>query len=112
MAQKITKAMVSSETSSAKGQQMFLTRAKNAGEEDTVDQSVRHPTQAEGPNMKLVMNPTGKLHEFESLSSEQQSLLEKLANHSVPAAAKLASATQDTREGGRGGSKLMLMEIL
>jgi len=66
MAHKLSSAMFNEKNKSTKGQQMFLSRVQNAGEEEVLD----HGDPNKVPNLKHVMNPEGRMTEWEDVTKE------------------------------------------
>ena len=78
LAHKLSSAMFNEKNKSTKGQQMFLSRVENAGE-DEVDQQ-----QGKMPSLKHVMNPEGRMTEWEDVSKEDQPNMEQMMVHAAP----------------------------
>merc|ERR1719282_1201037 len=62
-----------------KGAKMYLTRMENSG--GFGDDTPKHDNV---PNMKLVMNPEGKVHVWDDLPPEQRPDMGQLATHAAP----------------------------
>merc|ERR1719370_2239208 len=77
MAHKLSSAMFNEKNKSTKGQQMFLSRVQNAGDEE-VDQPIDHDRV---PNLKHVMNPEGRMLEWGDVIPEDQLSVEMVAGH-------------------------------
>merc|ERR1719342_530235 len=73
--------MFNEKNSTSKGQKMYLTRLQNSGGMHDDDYRSRHDTV---PNMKLVMNPEGKVHEWDDLTEEQKENYNQIASHATP----------------------------
>merc|ERR1719315_839025 len=73
--------MFNDKNSSSKGQKMYLTRVQNSGGMHDDDYQNRHDTV---PNMKLVMNPEGKVHEWDDLPEDQKPDYQQIAVHAAP----------------------------
>merc|ERR1719285_1631003 len=80
MAHKLSSAMFNEKNKSTKGQQMFLSRAQNAGEEEVLD----HGDPNKMPNLKHVMNPEGRMTEWEDVTKEDLPNAEMMAAHAAP----------------------------
>jgi len=81
MAHRLSSAMFNDKNSSSKGQKMYLTRVQNSGGMHDDDYQNRHDTV---PNMKLVMNPEGKVHEWDDLPEDQKPDYQQIAVHAAP----------------------------
>merc|ERR1719283_125156 len=81
MAHRLSSAMFNEKNSSSKGQKMYLTRFQNSGGMHDDDYQNRHDAV---PNMKLVMNPEGKVHEWDDLTEEQKENYNQIASHATP----------------------------
>merc|ERR1719305_1051646 len=77
MAHKLSSAMFNEKNKSTKGQQMFLSRVQNAGEEEVGDPNKM-------PNLKHVMNPEGRMTEWEDVTKEDLPNAEMMAAHAAP----------------------------
>merc|ERR1719342_1155856 len=73
--------MFNEKNSTSKGQKMYLTRLQNSGGMHDDDYRSRHDAV---PNMKLVMNPEGKVHEWDDLTEEQKENYNQIASHATP----------------------------
>merc|ERR1719295_2485979 len=88
MAHKLSSAMFNEKNKSTKGQQMFLSRVQNAGawvhngngEEEVLEQG--DPNKM--PNLKHVMNPEGRMTEWEDVTKEDLPNAEMMAAHAAP----------------------------
>merc|ERR1719175_541124 len=80
MAHKLSSAMFNEKNKSTKGQQMFLSRVQNAGEEEVLKQG--DPNKM--PNLKHVMNPEGRMTEWEDVTKEDLPNAEMMAAHAAP----------------------------
>merc|ERR1719285_82227 len=80
MAHKLSSAMFNEKNKSTKGQQMFLSRVQNAGEEEQLD----HGDPNKMPNLKHVMNPEGRMTEWEDVTKEDLPNAEMMAAHAAP----------------------------
>merc|ERR1719266_2679898 len=80
MAHKLSSAMFNEKNKSTKGQQMFLSRVQNAGEEEVLD----HGDPNKMPNLKHVMNPEGRMTEWEDVTKEDLPNAEMMAAHAAP----------------------------
>merc|ERR1719300_2240367 len=78
MAHKLSSAMFNEKNKSTKGQQMFLSRVQNAGEEEVLEQGDKMP------NLKHVMNPEGRMTEWEDVTKEDLPNAEMMAAHAAP----------------------------
>jgi len=81
MAHRLSSAMFNEKNSSSKGQKMYLTRVQNSGGMHDDDYQSRHDAV---PNMKLVMNPEGKVHEWDDLPEDQKPNYQQIAAHAAP----------------------------
>merc|ERR1711915_768343 len=81
MAHRLSSAMFNESNSSSKGQKMYLTRLQNSGGMHDADYQSRHDVV---PNMKLVMNPEGKVHEWDDLPEDQKPDYQQIAVHAAP----------------------------
>merc|ERR1719481_862371 len=81
MAHRLSSAMFNEKNSSSKGQKMYLTRVQNSGGMHDDDYQNRHDVV---PNMKLVMNPEGKVHEWDDLPEDQRPDYQTIAQHAAP----------------------------
>merc|ERR1712013_399132 len=81
MAHRLSSAMFNDKNSSSKGQKMYLTRVQNSGGMHDDDYQSRHDSV---PNMKLVMNPEGKVHEWDDLPEDQKPDYQQMAVHAAP----------------------------
>jgi len=78
MAHKLSSAMFNEKNKSTKGQQMFLSRVQNAGEEEVLEHGDKMP------NLKHVMNPEGRMTEWEDVTKEDLPNAEMMAAHAAP----------------------------
>merc|ERR1712123_217264 len=81
MAHRLSSAMFNEKNKSSNGQKMFLTRVQNSGGMHDDDYQNRHDVV---PNMKLVMNPEGKVHEWDDLPEDQKPNYQQIAVHAAP----------------------------
>jgi len=81
MAHRLSSAMFNEKNSSSKGQKMYLTRVQNSGGMHDEEYPPKHDVV---PNMKLVMNPEGKVHEWEDLPEDQKPNYTQVATHAAP----------------------------
>merc|ERR1719211_811925 len=72
--------MFNEKNKSTKGQQMFLSRVQNAGEEEVLD----HGDPNKVPNLKHVMNPEGRMTEWEDVTKEDLPNADLMAAHAAP----------------------------
>jgi len=79
MAHKLSSAMFNEQNKGTKGAKMYLTRMENSG--GFGDDTPKHDNV---PNMKLVMNPEGKVHVWDDLPLEQRPDMGQLATHAAP----------------------------
>jgi len=94
MAQKISKAMFS------KDNKIFANKVQSTGDEN-ISNSGAHPEDLS--NLKLIMNPEGKVHEWGDIPADQLPNADLLAGHAVAAAVKLAGSASDAADSGIGG---------
>merc|ERR1719244_1540353 len=85
MAHKLSSALFKDDNKNSKGQQMYLNRAKKSGEGVDLDMVDTAPKHDQIPNMKLVMNPEGKVHEWNDYDPAELPNASLLAGHAVPA---------------------------
>lgn len=78
MAHKLSSAMFNDKNKATKGQQMFLSRVQNAGEEEVLEHGDKMP------NLKHVMNPEGRMTEWEDVTKEDLPNAEMMAAHAAP----------------------------
>merc|ERR1719435_217365 len=81
MAHRLSSAMFNDKNSSSKGQKMYLTRVQNSGGMHDDEYPPKHDVV---PNMKLVMNPEGKVHEWDDLPEDQKPGYTQVATHAAP----------------------------
>merc|ERR1719410_3150717 len=79
MAHKLSSAMFNEQNKGTKGAKMYLTRMENSG--GFGDDTPKHDNV---PNMKLVMNPEGKVHVWDDLPPEQRPDMGQMATHAAP----------------------------
>jgi len=80
MAHRLSSAMFNKENNASKGQQMYLTRVQNSGGMHDDDYQKHDAV----PNLKLVMNPEGKMHEWDDLPEDQKPNYNQIAVHAAP----------------------------
>jgi len=80
MAHKLSSAMFNEKNKSTKGQQMFLSRVQNSGEEEVLE----HGDPNKIPNLKHVMNPEGRMTEWDDVTEDNFSNAEMMAAHAAP----------------------------
>eukprot|EP00092_Neocalanus_flemingeri_P066376 GFUD01080843.1.p1 GENE.GFUD01080843.1~~GFUD01080843.1.p1 ORF type:complete len:735 (+),score=133.85 GFUD01080843.1:413-2617(+) len=80
MAHRLSSAMFDGKNKSSKGQQMYLTRVQNSGGMHDDDYQKHEAV----PNLKLVMNPEGKVHEWDDLPEDQKPNYNQIAVHAAP----------------------------
>merc|ERR1719430_64958 len=80
MAHKLSSAMFNDKNKSTKGQQMFLSRVQNAGDEE-LEQDM-DPNKM--PNLKHVMNPEGRMLEWGDVTQEELPNVDLMATHAAP----------------------------
>jgi len=79
MAHRLSSAMFNDKNKASSGQKMFLTRMENSG--GFHDETPQHDSV---PNMKLVMNPEGKVHEWDDIPMDQRPDYSQVAVHAAP----------------------------
>jgi len=79
MAHKLSSAMFNEQNKGTKGAKMYLTRMENSG--GFGDDIPKHDNV---PNMKLVMNPEGKVHLWDDLPADQRPDYQQIAVHAAP----------------------------
>merc|ERR1719150_3170047 len=101
MAHRISSALFQEDNKMSKGQNMYLNRAKRSGEV-AEDLEVTHQRHDKVPNLKLVMNPEGKVQEWDDIAPEDQPDMSHVATH---AAAPISLPSPDIAEAaaGKGG---------
>merc|ERR1719357_1146932 len=100
MAHKISSAMFNESNKATKGQQMFLSRVQNAGEEE-IDLPDNH---GKPPSLKHVMNPEGRTVEWGDVSQEEQANMEAMAERSAINITKPDPIAESLNaEAGKGG---------
>jgi len=80
MAHKLSSAMFNDKNKSTKGQQMFLSRVQNAGDEEA--EQDMDPNKM--PNLKHVMNPEGRMLEWGDVTQEELPNVDLMATHAAP----------------------------
>merc|ERR1719278_975991 len=83
MAHKLSSAMFTEQNQASKGAKMYLTRMENSGGFQDKDKETgpKHDTV---PNMKLVMNPEGKVTDWDDLAPDQRPDYSQVAVHAAP----------------------------
>merc|ERR1719334_899254 len=100
MAHKISSAMFNESNKATKGQQMFLSRVQNAGDEE-IDLPDNH---GKPPSLKHVMNPEGRTVEWGDVSQEEQANMEMMAERSAINITKPDPIAESLNaEAGKGG---------
>merc|ERR1719150_881524 len=85
MAHRLSSAMFNEKNKSTKGQQMFLSRVQNAGawvHNGNGEEEVGDPNKV--PNLKHVMNPEGRMTEWEDVTKEELPNADLMAAHAAP----------------------------
>jgi len=102
MAHKLSSSLFEDNNKNSKGHDMFLKRAKKSG--DTMEFEPEIPKHDKTPNLKLVMNPEGKLHDWQDLPEEEVPEMDDLVNTGNPEVAHtLGMMVQNlNEEKGRG----------
>merc|ERR1711892_840337 len=72
--------MFNEKNQSSKGQKMYLTRVQNSGGMHDDDYQKHDAV----PNLKLVMNPEGKVHEWDDLPEDQKPNYSQISVHAAP----------------------------
>jgi len=80
MAHRLSSAMFNEKNQSSKGQKMYLTRVQNSGGMHDDDYQKHDAV----PNLKLVMNPEGKVHEWDDLPEDQKPNYSQISVHAAP----------------------------
>jgi len=90
MAHRLSSAMFNEQNKGTKGAKMYLSRMEHSGGfgEDI-------PKHDNIPNMKLVMNPEGKVHVWDDLPADQRPDLGQLAVHAAPSLKDVIPETAD-----------------
>merc|ERR1711899_504427 len=111
MAHKLSSSLYTNDNKLSKGQEMYLKRAKKSGKWVTTNQlddgsiiepeiPMKNPESA--PNLKLVMNPEGKMHDWSDLPEEEVPDMSQMVMVGNPDVAKaLAEGMNECK--GRGG---------
>merc|ERR1740128_100293 len=83
MAHRLSSALFKEGNKGSKGQQMYLNRAKKSG--DQIGEEEESPrNHGNVPNLKLVMNPGGKVHEWNDLDPADLPDAGMVAGHALP----------------------------
>merc|ERR1719412_1744081 len=101
MAHQLSSSLYNDGNKMSKGQEMHLKRAKTSGDTSDIEASLQQP---EKPlNLKLVMNPEGKLHDWTDLPEEEIPELQQIATGGLnpEAARQMVENLQACK--GRGG---------
>jgi hypothetical protein len=99
MAHKLSSSLYDHGNKLSKGQEMYLKRAKKSG--DTMEIEPEIPQHDKTPNLKLVMNPEGKLHDWTDMPEEEVPEMAQIAMVGNPEIAQtLVSGLNDGK--GRG----------
>merc|ERR1712038_197103 len=77
MAHQLSSSLYTNENKMSKGQEMYLKRAKTSGDTSDIKASLQQPDKP--LNLKLVMNPEGKLHDWTDLPEEEIPELQQVA---------------------------------
>merc|ERR1711892_1537127 len=80
MAHRLSSAMFNEKNQSSKRQKMYLTRVQNSGGMHDDDYQKHDAV----PNLKLVMNPEGKVHEWDDLPEDQKPNYSQISVHAAP----------------------------
>jgi len=100
MAHKLSSSLFNEGNKLSKGQEMYMKRAQKSGETMEIEPEV--PRHDKTPNLKLVMNPEGKLHDWTDLPEEEVPEKIQIAMVGNPEIAKtLSTGLNDCK--GRGG---------
>merc|ERR1719410_803613 len=86
MAHKLSSAMFTEQNKASKGAKMYLTRMENSGGFQDKESVPKHDAV---PNMKLVMNPEGKVTDWDDLDPDQRPDYNQVAGHAAPGAPSL-----------------------
>merc|ERR1719336_1491586 len=86
MAHKLSSAMFTEQNKASKGAKMYLTRMENSGGFHDKETQPKHDPI---PNMKLVMNPEGKVTDWDDLAPDQRPDYSQVAGHAAPGAPAL-----------------------
>merc|ERR1719336_696822 len=81
MAHKLSSAMFTEQNKASKGAKMYLTRMENSGGFQDKESVPKHDAV---PNMKLVMNPEGKVTDWDDLAPDQRPDYSQVAVHAAP----------------------------
>ncbi|XP_059098151.1 trichohyalin-like isoform X3 [Tigriopus californicus] len=79
MAHKLSSSLYDEGNRTSVGQEMFMKRAKKSGDGFTTYEDEEPPRHDKVPNLKLVMNPDGKLHDWTDLPEEELPEMQILA---------------------------------
>merc|ERR1719282_846548 len=97
MAHKLSSAMFKEQNKGTKGAKMYLTRMENSG--GFGDDIPKHDNV---PNMKLVMNPEGKVHLWDDLPADQRPDYSQVAVHAAPSLPEVADPVAESLNAGIG----------
>merc|ERR1719412_2967947 len=102
MAHQLSSSLYNEGNKMSKGQEMYLKRAKTSGDTSDIEASLQQP--GDKPlNLKLVLNPAGKVHDWTDLPEEEIPELQQIATGGLnpEAARQMVENLQACK--GRGG---------
>jgi hypothetical protein len=99
MAHQLSSSLYTDGNKMSKGQEMYLKRAKTSGDTSDLEQAIT-PQPDKPLNLKLVMNPEGKLHDWTDLPEEEIPELQQMTQN--PEATRQISENLQSCK-GRGG---------
>jgi len=103
MAHALSSSLYTNDNKMSKGQEMYLKRAKKSDDGTTIELlEIPMRTPESAPNLKLVMNPEGKMHDYSDLPEEEVPDMSQMVMVGNPDVAKaLAEGMNECK--GRGG---------
>merc|ERR1719412_3251215 len=100
LAHKLSSSLYHDVNKMSKGQEMYLKRAKKSGEDLEPEPEI--PRHDNAPNLKLVMNPEGKVQDWQDLPEEEVPDMDQVAMVGNPEIAKVLVEGMNNCK-GRGG---------
>jgi len=102
MAHKLSSSLYTNDNRLSKGQEMYLKRAKKSDDGTIIEPEIPMKNPESAPNLKLVMNPEGKMHDWSDLPEEEVPDMSQMVMVGNPDVAKaLAEGMNECK--GRGG---------
>jgi len=102
MAHRLSSSLYEDGNKMSKGQEMYMKRAKKSGDSTDLLELNEPPKHDKVPNLKLVMNPEGKLHDWTDLPEEEVPEMAQVATGGNPDAAHAMVENLQACK-GRGG---------